>query len=391
MIYVGIDVAKDKHDCFIMDSDGTVLFDVFTISNTRTGFMELLDCIKSVARSSENVTIGLESTGHFSYNIQSFLTDNNMPPVVINPLYTNQFRKATSLRRTKTDRIDARNIAFLLSSGFDFKPCRCESYHISELKSLTRYRFEKAQERGRLKVSVTRLVTILFPELLHCVYSIHSTAIYQMLLNYPSAKLIAEAHLTRLSSLLNKYSLNHFKKDFAIRVRAEARQSIGLDLHAKSIELQHTIKLIQEYDREIHELDELIKDYMNQLHSPIITIPGIGTNLGSIILAEIGDINRFENADKLLAFSGMSPSTYQSGTYESSNARMEKRGSKYLRYALFNAARYVCQWDPTFAAYLEKKQSEGKHYYVALSHVVKKLVRVIFHLLKTNQRYIPQR
>ena len=144
MIYVGIDVAKDKHDCFIMDSDGTVLFDVFTISNTRTGFMELLDCIKSVARSSENVTIGLESTGHFSYNIQSFLTDNNMPPVVINPLYTNQFRKATSLRRTKTDRIDARNIAFLLSSGFDFKPCRCESYHISELKSLTRYRFEKA-------------------------------------------------------------------------------------------------------------------------------------------------------------------------------------------------------------------------------------------------------
>ena len=347
MIYVGIDVAKDKHDCFIMDSDGTVLFDVFTISNTRTGFMELLDCIKSVACSSENVTIGLESTGHFSYNIQSFLTDNNMPPVVINPLYTNQFRKATSLRRTKTDRIDARNIAFLLSSGFDFKPCRCESYHISELKSLTRYRFEKAQERGRLKVSVTRLVTILFPELLHCVYSIHSTAIYQMLLNYPSAKLIAEAHLTRLSSLL--------------------------------------------YDREINELDELIKDYMNQLHSPITTIPGIGTNLGSIILAEIGDINRFENADKLLAFSGMSPSTYQSGTYESSNARMEKRGSKYLRYALFNAARYVCQWDPTFAAYLEKKQSEGKHYYVALSHVVKKLVRVIFHLLKTNQRYIPQR
>ena len=98
MIYVGIDVAKDKHDCFIMDSDGTVLFDVFTISNTRTGFVELLDCIKSVTRSSENVTIGLEATGHFSYNIQSFLTDNNMPPVVINPLYTNQFRKATSLR-----------------------------------------------------------------------------------------------------------------------------------------------------------------------------------------------------------------------------------------------------------------------------------------------------
>ena len=390
MIYVGIDVARDKHDCFIMDSDGVVLFDVFTISNTRAGFFKLLDRIKSVTLSSEDVKIGLEATGHYSYNIQSFLKDNNLPPVVINPLYTNQFRKATSLRKTKTDRIDARNIALMLLSGFDYKPCLCESYHNSELKSLTRYRFEMAQERGKLKISITRLVTILFPELFQCVYSIHSTAIYQMLLNYPSANMVANAHLTRLSNLLNKYSLNHFKKDLAIHIRNEARQSIGLDFFAKSIELQHTIRLIQEYDREISEIDELIKTHMQQLNSPILSIPGISTNLGSIILAEIGDISRFENADKLLAFAGMSPSTYQSGTYESNHARIEKRGSKYLRYALFNAARYVCQWDATFAMYLKKKQDEGKHYYVALTHVTKKLVRVIFHLLQTNQPYIQQ-
>lgn len=390
MIYVGIDVAKDKHDCFIVDDDGNVLFDVFSIPNTRIGFADLLKCIRSVAPSEDDVVIGLEATGHFSCNLQNYLINNNLPPVVINPLYTSQFRKATSLRRTKNDRIDACNIALLLASGFDYKPYICESYHNNDMKSLTRYRFETAQARGKLKVSVTRLVTMLFPELFKCVYSIHSVAIYQMLLEYPSSVAIGDAHLTKLFNLLNKYSLNHFKKEAAVRIREAARQSIGIDSRAKSIELQHTIKRILEYDHEIEELDQIIKDYMKQIDSPITTIPGISNTLGSIILAEIGDIERFESADKLLAFAGLSPTTYQSGTYESNHAKMEKRGSKYLRYALFNSARYICQWDPTFAAYLEKKLKEGKHYYVALSHVAKKLVRVIFHLLKTNQAYIAQ-
>lgn len=390
MIYVGIDVAKDKHDCFIIDSDGVVLFDSFTIANSRLGFEDLLDKINSVCNQHENVTIGLEATGHFSYNIQNFLIDNDLPPVVINPLFTNQFRKTVSLRKTKTDRIDARAIALMLASGFGSESYTRKSYHIDELKSLTRYRFELAQARGKSKVSVTRLVTILFPELFDCVYSIHSTAIYQMLLNYPSANAISKVHLTKLFNLLNKYSKNHLKREHAIKIREEARNSIGLNLRAKELELQQTVRLIHQYDQDIAELDNVIKEYMAELNSPITSIPGISNNLGAIILAEIGDINRFDNPDKLLAFAGMSPSTYQSGTYISNYGRMEKRGSKYLRYALFNAARYICQWDQSFASYLDKKRKEGKHYYVAITHVAKKLVRVIFHLLKTNQPFIPQ-
>ena len=159
---------------------------------------------------------------------------------------------------------------------------------------------------------------------------------------------------------------------------------------AKSLELQHTICLIRELDAEIEDIEVAIKTIMEEMQSPITTIPGIGFRMGAMILAEIGDFSRFDSPDKVLAYAGMSPSTYQSGQLSLSGtySHMEKRASRYLRYALYNATKYVCLWDPGFAAYLAKKRAEGKHYNVAISHAAKKLVRVIYHLEKTNQQYI---
>jgi len=157
---------------------------------------------------------------------------------------------------------------------------------------------------------------------------------------------------------------------------------------AKSLELKHTIKLIWELDSEIDEIESEIKAIMNEINSPILSIPGISYRMGSMIIAEIGDFSMFDSPDKILAYAGLSPSTYQSGQLVSSYSHMEKRGSRYLRYAIFNSAKYVCLWDPTFAAYLAKKRSEGKHYNVAISHAAKKLIRVIYHLEKTGQQYI---
>jgi transposase len=148
-------------------------------------------------------------------------------------------------------------------------------------------------------------------------------------------------------------------------------------------------KLIREITLEITEIEAEIKKIMDAIDSPILGVPGIGQNLGAMIIAEIGDFSRFDSADKILAFAGCSPSTYQSGQLYSSHAKMEKRGSRYLRWALLNAAAYVCNWEPTFAAYLQKKRSEGKHYYVALSHAAKKLVRVLYHLETTGETYSP--
>ena len=157
---------------------------------------------------------------------------------------------------------------------------------------------------------------------------------------------------------------------------------------AKSLELKHTIKLIQELDAEISEIESEIKSIMDKINSPILSIPGISYRMGAMIIAEIGDFSRFDSPDKILAYAGLSPSTYQSGQLQSSHSKMEKRGSRYLRYALFNATKFVCNWDSTFGEYLAKKRAEGKHYNVAISHAAKKLVRVIYHLEKTGQLYI---
>jgi transposase len=387
MVSVGIDVAKDKHDCCIMNSEGKILKEVFTIPNTLKGFQDLLQKIRGCTTPTDKIKVGLEATGHYSYNILGFLLDNGLTTYVLNPLHTNLYRKSLSLRKTKTDRVDARTIAAMLLSDVGLKPYTDISYHNEELKSLTRYRFNKVKERAQLKQSVSRLVCILFPELEHLVPTLHMASVYALLEKLPGAKQIAEVHLTRLKKLLFDASKGRYGRDMAVMIRNSAKASIGARMPARSLELQHTIRLIRELDAEIEEIESAIQDIMDELHSPITTIPGMGVRMGAMILAEVGDFSRFESPDKLLAYAGLSPSTYQSGQIKNCYAHMEKRGSRYLRYAIFNATKYVCLWDSAFAAYLAKKRAEGKHYNIAISHAAKKLIRLIFALEKSGQAY----
>lgn len=387
MISVGIDVSKDKHDCFIVSSEGEVLADVFTIPNTLDGFNFLLQKIRDCTTPQDKIKVGLEATGHYSYNLLGFFLDNGLATYVLNPLRTNLYRKSLSLRKTKTDRVDARTIAAMLLSDVGLKPYTNTAYHNEELKSLTRYRFDKVKERAKLKSSISRLVCILFPELEKLVPSLHIASVYALLEEFPGAKQIAAAHLTRLKALLETVSKGRYKRDMALEIRDAARNSIGSWMPAKSLELQHTIRLVHELDSEIAEIEEQIQSLMDELDSPITSIPGLGFRMAAMILAEVGDFTRFDSPDKLLAYAGMSPSTYQSGQLKNCYPHMEKRGSRYLRYALYNATKYVCHWDPTFSVYLAKKRAEGKHYNVALSHAAKKLVRLIFAMEKSRTLY----
>ena len=248
----------------------------------------------------------------------------------------------------------------MLLSAVGLKPYTDTAYHNEELKSLTRYRFDKVKERAKLKSSIARLVCILFPELEKLVPSLHIASVYALLEEFPGAKQIAAAHLTRLKALLEMVSKGRYKRDVTL-----------------------------ELDSEIAEIEKQIQSLMDELDSPITTIPGLGFRMAAMILAEVGDFTRFDSPDKLLAYTGMSPSTYQSGQLKNCYPHMEKRGSRYLRYALYNATKYVCHWDPTFAAYLSKKRAEGKHYNIALSHAAKKLVRLIFAMEKSKQPYCP--
>ena len=362
--------------------------DVFTIPNNLEGLTHLFGAIQTASSDFDKVKIGLEATGHYSYNILGFLLDNGLPTYVLNPLHTNLYRKSLTLRKIKTDRVDARTIAAMLMPDVDLKPYTDTAYHNEELKSLTRYRFDKVKERAKLKQSIARLVCILFPELEKLVPTLHMASVYALLDEFPGAQQIAEAHLTRLKYLLHEASKGHYGRDVAVKIRESAKSSIGSGMPAKSLELQHTIRLIRELDKEIGEVEAAIQGMLEKIASPITTIPGIGCRMGAMIFAEIGDFSRFDSPDKILAYAGLSPSTYQSGQFTSKHARMEKRGSKYLRYAIYNATKYVCHWDPIFSAYLHKKRAEGKHYNVAISHAAKKLVRLIYAMEKSRLPYL---
>lgn len=391
MLYVGIDVAATKHDCCIINSDGAVLNNNFTFPNSREGFEYLYKTVISYLPNKKllDVHIGLESTGHYSTNLINFLKAKGFEITTFNPLHVNLYRKGQTLRKTKTDKTDAQFLAVMLFSN-DSKSYTPVSYQITELKSLVRHRFRLIALRSRLKVSVSRLVTILFPELHSAVWSIHQVSSYALLLEYPISKAIAECHLTKLTNLITVNSNGRYGRNKALQLKELASKSIGSNSLSVGFELQQTIRLINNLQEEINTLDNHIKKVMKDINSPILSIPGISYTLGAIMLAEIGDISNFANPAKLLAFAGLEPSTYQSGNFNAGKTPMVKRGSAYLRWAFLSAARLVAMRDSTFKEYCLKKKKEGKHHFVAMSHVGKKLIRVVFHLLKTNSQFVPQ-
>lgn len=391
MLYVGIDVAKHKHDLFMVDSEGLVHADGLTITNDHKGFDTLHQTIMHAlsGESLDMAKVGLEHTGHYSINITRFLESKGFVVTSFNPLETSAFRKATTLRKTKTDKSDARVIARMLFSDESI-PTLTPSYQIRQLKSLTRHRFRLVGYRGKLKVSLVRIIDILFPELPGFVWSIHQNSSYELLLKLPTPQLIANCHLTRLTHLLKKASRGKYGREKAIALKELAAASIGSSDPALAFELKQTIRLTRHLQEEIDTLDGEIQSLLDEIGTPLMTIPGVSYTLAAIILAEIGDINRFSTPAKLQAFAGLDPSTYESGKFTASHSTMVKRGSTYLRWAIFQAARLVAMRDKTFAEYLTKKREEGKHFNVALSHVGKKLLRTMFAMLKNNTAFLPQ-
>ena len=387
MIYVGIDVAKSKHDCCILNEKGETL-SAFIITNDKQGFELLMAEIGMY--SSENdlsdARIGLESTGHYSINLQNYLLQKRLCVRIYNPLSVNLLRKAQTLRKTKTDKSDCKFLATLLFSD-ENKSYSQTVLPISELRNLTRSRHRLIAMRSKLKLSLSRLITILFPELPGVVWSVNQKSSYALLLEFPTANDIANANIIRLTNVLSSNSHGRYGREKAEQIRTLARNSIGLNSRAVGFELQQTIRLIQNLQLEIDLLDKEIKKFMRTVASPVLSIPGIGYVLGAIIISEIGNIENFSSPAKLQAFAGLDPAIYQSGQYNANFTPLVKHGSTYLRWAFIQAARLVAYRDENFAAYQEKKLREGKHFFVVLTHVAKKLIRVVFHLLKTNQNY----
>ena len=390
MIYVGIDAAKDKHDCCILDGNGQTVQEVFTFQNNHEGFEQLRAAIQKSSKTegAGQIKAGLESTGHYSGNLEAFLRDCGVELVVFNPLQVNLYRKSLTLRKTKTDKVDAKCIAQLLMTAKS-NPVSV-SYQMQELKALTRHRSRLISQQTKLKISISRLVVILFPELPTVCNSVTQAAMKALLLELPGARQISVCRIDRLTNLLTTASKGRYGRAKAQEIKSLAQQSIGANSPAAALELQLTLQQLDFLLQQIKKLDKVIRIALVKIQSPIMSIPGIGPTLAAIILSEIGDIHRFSSPDKLQAFAGLDPSTYQSGNFKANRTPMVKRGSTYLRWALMQAARLAAIHCETFARYLAAKQAQGKHYFVALGHTAKKLIRVIFRILSANEVFVPQ-
>lgn len=379
MIYVGIDVASDKHSCCIIDCNKKILNE-FDISNSFSGFEFLLAEIK---RFDDNANIGLEATGIYGNNLVNFLHDHNLKTFTINPLSAKRLLNAATLRKTKTDKADARGIAYLLIQEH-FNPDTPVSYHISELKSLTRFRNQLVVDRSKQKIRAKRSISLLFPEFKSFFNNCFCSTALAVLDKYPSAKDLASCRINTLTNILYSASRGRYDSSKAIQMRDVAKQSIGTYSTADVLNLKCCLQLITFYDNQIKEVEKRINELMLEISSPITSFPGIGNVIGATILAEIGDINRFDNPNKLQAFAGLDPSLYQSGKFKGTTGSMVKHGSPYLRNAIIQASKLIARYNDTFATFLAKKLAEGKHYNVAISHLAKKLTRVLFHTLSNN-------
>ena len=382
-LYCGIDVASEKHNCCIIDEKEHVLSE-FSFSNNQAGFDLLLQFLNhpSIPKGIKK-HIGLEATGVYGENLTEFLRRNGFEVTTFNPLSVKKQLTATTLRKTKTDKSDAKFLAVMLARG-NYEPDAPILYHISELKSLSRRRFLLVKKRSGAKNFAKALIAKLFPEYQGVFTDTFGVSSMSILTKYPSASAIAACRPSTLAKLLEVSSRGRFGLEKAKDIIALAKQSVGKYSSADVLSLGMALEEIEFFSRQIERIEHEIHLIFKEHPSPILTIPGIGEVVGAMIVSEIGNIRRFSNPNKLLAFAGLEPSIYQSGKFTPSSGSMVKRGSPYLRWALLWAARLVPRYSVTFGQYFDKKSSEGKHYNVTSSHIAKKLVRVIFSLEKNG-------
>lgn len=379
MIYVGIDIAKLNHFASALSSDGEVLIEPFKFTNDGDGFQMLVSKLDSFDK--DSIIIGLESTAHYGDNLVRYLVAGYYKVCVINPIKTSSLRK-NNIRKTKTDKVDTYLIAKTLMMQDSFRFVTFFDLDLMDLKTLGRFRQKTIKQRTRLKIQLTSYVDQVFPELQYFFKSgLHQKAVYALLKEAPTPHDIASMHMTHLSHLLEVASHGHFKKEQAKELRVLAQKSVGANDSALSIQITHTIAQIELLDSQLERVEAEMTDIMKFNNSVIMTIPGIGYINGGMILGEIGNIHRFSNPNKLLAFAGLDPTVYQSGNYIAKRTRMSKRGSRVLRYALVNAAHNVVKNNATFKAYYDAKMAEGRTHYNALGHCAGKLVRVIWKIL----------
>lgn len=383
MNYISIDVAKFDHWISVTNSDGEVLLKPFKISNNRNGFELLLSQIESFKKPRH--IVGLEATGHYGDNLIRFLLDHDYQVGLINPISTDARRKE-KIRKTKNDKIDTFIIAQVMQNR-NYTLITKRKLEMHEMKELTRYHASMTEDINRLKNQLQKCIDIVFPEFNSLFRSKYSRPYMALLKEFGSACSIANAHLTRLKNVVSFKGRGKGLTLDASHIRDVARSSVGENNDIVTLKIRMLIESIELIERQLNDVDKKIEESARKLNSPIFSIPGIGTYTGMCILSEIGDIKCFDSSRKIVGFSGMDPSTYQSGQYNAPTTALSKRGSRYLRKALYQCILPVCRFNPTFNKYYSLKRSQGKSHRCAQGHAIRKLLRVIYKLLSENVEF----
>ena len=376
MYFVGIDISKYKHDCCIISAANQKVVSKFTFKNDKSGF-EQLNLILNSLSTPEDIRIGFESTAHYALNLELFLENANHSFMEINPVLIKDFKKSQTLRRTKTDSIDCELIARWLMT-VEYKPHSKGFYHAYSLKSLTRLRDKLIRQRSFYLVKITNVLDHTFPEFKPFFNErLSKTALY-LLENYGSAEKMARMNSASYEKL-RSVSRGKFSPQQFLRLKELAVNTVGVNNSIFDVELNSLLSLYKSLVKEIDTIKKEINQLIEEVHPHYMSVPGIGPLSAAVIYSEYGDISNFTNPGQMLAFAGIEPGINESGT-ESHGGKMVKRGSSQLRYTLINCCLPLIRFDMTFATYYAKKRGEGKPHRVAITHVAKKLIRVIYAL-----------
>lgn len=380
--YVGIDISKYKHDFCIISNAGELIVENSSFENNKKGFQSFLDQLKPYNKS--DIRIAFEATGHYSLNLELFLTNNGYTYLKTNPLIIHQFLKARSLPRTKTDKADSITIAKYLIS-VPYKPNSDLLYTIFTLKSLCRARESLIKERSKFAVLLTNELDKSFPELKPFFNNMISSTLLYILEKYTNTK-----HIAAMKDYESIRKVSHGKFTYTkfAKLKELAKNSVGFHNENTDLLISTYVSIYNDFNNKIDPIENQISTIIKVLNPRMLTIPGIGEISAASILSEYGDIKNFSNPNKMLAFAGLDPSINQSGTLKS-NGKMVKHGSGHLRYTIMNSAMTILGFSPEFYDYYLKKRSEGKCHRVALSHVCKKIIRVIYTLEKNDIDFDP--
>jgi transposase len=389
MYIVGIDIGKNHHEASIVSPEGKQIGRSLRFATTHKGADSLMSFIfKNIGNSP--CVFGMEATGHYWYPIYSFIKAKGYTIYVINPIQSDSLRKMY-IRQTKNDSIDSFLIAEVIRFG-QFGTTSMADENILAMRQLCRYRDSVISSRTEIKLRIGTIMEQIFPEYEKQFSSLWVSTSMGILEKYLTPDNIENAPIDELFEIIKDKSHNRLTRAKAISIKEAAADTFGIKIaqDAFSFQLKQLIDRMNFLDKQIEALDCQILEYYEKFDCYLHTIPGIGMIAAATILAEIGDINRFKSSSALVAFAGIDPTVRQSGEFSSTHNHMSKRGSPYLRHAIFLAATTCSFHNSPLNAYYKKKREQGKHHLTATGAVARKLTTVIYAVLRDGKPYEPK-